>query len=40
LTEFSGADFVEDVDGRKSTTGVIFFMANNQSLGSLQSKGW
>jgi hypothetical protein len=29
LTEFSGADFVEDVDGRKSTTGVIFFVANN-----------
>jgi hypothetical protein len=29
LTGFSDADFAEDVDARKSTTGVIFFLANN-----------
>jgi hypothetical protein len=29
LTGFSDADFVGDVDTRKSTTGVIFFLANN-----------
>jgi hypothetical protein len=29
LTGFSDADFAGDVDARKSTTGVIFFLANN-----------
>jgi hypothetical protein len=29
LTEFIDADFARDVDVRKSTTGVIFFLANN-----------
>jgi hypothetical protein len=29
LTGFSDADFTGDVDARKSTTGVIFFLANN-----------
>jgi hypothetical protein len=29
LTWFSDADFAGDVDTRKSTTGVIFFLANN-----------
>jgi hypothetical protein len=29
LTGFSNADFAEDVDARKSTTGVIFFLADN-----------
>jgi hypothetical protein len=29
LIGFSDADFVGDVDTRKSTTGVIFFLANN-----------
>jgi hypothetical protein len=29
LTRFSDADFAGDVDARKSTTGVIFFLANN-----------
>jgi hypothetical protein len=29
LTGFSDADFVRDVDERKSTTGVIFFFVNS-----------
>jgi hypothetical protein len=29
LTRFSYADFVGDVDARKSTTGIIFFLANS-----------
>jgi hypothetical protein len=29
LTGFSDADFDGDVDARKSTTGVIFFLENN-----------
>jgi hypothetical protein len=29
LTGFSDADFAEDVDARKSTIGVIFFLTNN-----------
>jgi hypothetical protein len=29
LTRFSGADFTGDVDARKSTTQVIFFLPNN-----------
>jgi hypothetical protein len=29
LTGFSDADFVRDVGARKSTIGVIFFLANN-----------
>jgi hypothetical protein len=29
LTGFSDADFAEDVDVRKSTTRVIFFLVNN-----------
>jgi hypothetical protein len=29
LTGFSDADFVGDVDARKSTTWVIFFLVNN-----------
>jgi hypothetical protein len=29
LTGFSDADFARDVDARKSTTGVIFFLVNN-----------
>jgi hypothetical protein len=29
LTGSSDADFAEDVDARKSTTGVIFFLANS-----------
>jgi hypothetical protein len=29
LIEFSDADFAEDVDARKSTTWVIFFLTNN-----------
>lgn len=29
LTGFSDADFAGDVDARKSTTGVIFFLANS-----------
>ncbi|CAA6672836.1 unnamed protein product [Spirodela intermedia] len=29
LTEYSDSDFAGDVDARKSTTGVIFFLANN-----------
>jgi hypothetical protein len=29
LTGFSDVDFARDVDARKSTTGVIFFLANN-----------
>jgi hypothetical protein len=28
LIEFSDADFAGDVDARKSTTGIIFFLAN------------
>jgi hypothetical protein len=29
LTGFSDADFAEDVDARKSRTGVIFFLKNS-----------
>jgi hypothetical protein len=29
LTEFGDADFAGDVDARKSTICVIFFLANN-----------
>jgi hypothetical protein len=29
LTGFSDTDFAEDVDARKSTTGVIFFLVSN-----------
>jgi hypothetical protein len=29
LTGFSDADFAGDVDARKSTTGVIFFLVNS-----------
>jgi hypothetical protein len=29
LTGFSEADFARDVDARKSTTGVIFFLTNS-----------
>jgi hypothetical protein len=29
LIGFSDADFARDIDARKSTTGVIFFLANN-----------
>jgi hypothetical protein len=29
LTGFSDADFAGDVDVRKSTTGIIFFLTNN-----------
>jgi hypothetical protein len=29
LTGFSDADFARDIDARKSTTGVIFFLANS-----------
>jgi hypothetical protein len=29
LTRFSDADFTGDVDARKSTSGVIFFLVNN-----------
>jgi hypothetical protein len=29
LTGFSDADFAGDVDARKSTTGVIFFLADS-----------
>jgi hypothetical protein len=29
LIGFNDADFTRDVDGRKSTTGIIFFLANN-----------
>jgi hypothetical protein len=29
LTGFSDANFAGDVDARKSTTGVTFFLANN-----------
>ena len=29
LTSFSDADMAGDVDGRKSTTGVIFFLCGN-----------
>jgi hypothetical protein len=29
LTEFSDANFARDIDARKNTTGVIFFLANN-----------
>jgi hypothetical protein len=29
LIEFSDADFAGDVDARKSTTGIIFFLANS-----------
>jgi hypothetical protein len=29
LTRFSDADFAGDIDARKSTTGVIFFLANS-----------
>jgi hypothetical protein len=31
LTGFNDADFVGDVDARKGTTGVIFFLANSWS---------
>jgi hypothetical protein len=29
LTRFNDIDFAGDVDARKSTTGLIFFLANN-----------
>jgi hypothetical protein len=29
LTRFSDTDFVGDVDARKSTTGIVFFLANS-----------
>jgi hypothetical protein len=37
LTRFSDADFAGDVDVRKSTTEIIFFLANNPITSALST---